>query len=137
MTRRLTDEELAREAQAWKDGTRHPKDWQDASDAVPRSAESVSISIRMPSNLLLILKEFARREGLGYQVLLKRWLDDRIRHERERLRDKEGRVIRLDSPKIIRAAASFVGSKELADEAGVEELGRLARELRSRGDSES
>ncbi len=32
----------------------------------------------MPTKMLTVLKEFARREGVGYQVLLKAWLDDRI-----------------------------------------------------------
>jgi len=31
---------------------------------------------------------FARRERIGYQVLMKRWLDDRIREERDKLREK-------------------------------------------------
>ncbi|MBI2378911.1 MAG: hypothetical protein HYV07_33255 [Deltaproteobacteria bacterium] len=34
--------------------------------------------------MLLVLKKFARREGVGYQVLMKRWLDDRIRAEAKR-----------------------------------------------------
>ncbi len=33
-------------------------------------------------------KEFARREGIGYQVLMKRWLDERIRTERDRRRKR-------------------------------------------------
>lgn len=57
--------------------------WEDAPDAVPRNAESVAISLRLPKKMLDILREFARREGkgIGYQALLKRWLDDRIRKE--------------------------------------------------------
>jgi len=42
----------------------------------------------MPKALLAVLKAFAEREGIGYQVLIKRWLDDRIREERNRLRKK-------------------------------------------------
>ena len=40
----------------------------------------------MPNALLVLLKKFAEREGIGYQVLIKRWLDDRVRAERDRLR---------------------------------------------------
>jgi len=45
------------------------------------SGKTVSISIRLPERQLEVLKEFARREGVGYQPLMKRWLDDRIRDE--------------------------------------------------------
>ena len=31
--------------------------------------------------MLDILREFARRKGIGYSVLIKKWLDDRIREE--------------------------------------------------------
>jgi hypothetical protein len=79
--KRLTDEELAREAQRWDTRELTPSDWEDAADLAPRAAESVAISIRMPKKLLAILKEFARRKRIGYQVLMKRWLDDRIRDE--------------------------------------------------------
>jgi hypothetical protein len=40
----------------------------------------------MPTALLTLLKKFAEREGIGYQVLIKRWLDDRVREERDRMR---------------------------------------------------
>jgi hypothetical protein len=40
----------------------------------------------MPKALLETLRAFSKREGIGYQVLLKRWLDDRLRLERDRLR---------------------------------------------------
>jgi len=39
--------------------------------------------------MLEILKEFAGRSGNGYQVLMKRWLDERIRQEREQLCDAQ------------------------------------------------
>jgi hypothetical protein len=31
--------------------------------------------------MLVIIKEFARRQGIGYQVLMKEWLDDRVKLE--------------------------------------------------------
>jgi predicted DNA binding CopG/RHH family protein len=36
---------------------------------VPRAQEATAISIRIPSALLAVLKKFAEREGVGYQVL--------------------------------------------------------------------
>jgi hypothetical protein len=108
--KRATDEELAREAQLWESGAMTPSGWEDAPGAVPRVAESVPISIRLPRRLLAILKEFARRKGVGYQVLIKRWLDERIRHEHKLLRENarhEQQVIKLISPTIVSHAASF------------------------------
>jgi len=85
MSKRLTDEELAREAQRWYKCEDSPTNWQDAPEAVPRASESVAISIRLPKQLLALLREFARRKRIGYQVLIKRWLDERIRDEYKRL----------------------------------------------------
>ena len=82
--RRMTDQELAEEARRWDSRELTPAGWEDATDAVPGAKASESISLRLPKPMLAILKEFAQREGIGYQVLLKRWLDDRIRAERER-----------------------------------------------------
>lgn len=84
--KRMTNEELAQEAARWDNGKATPADWQDAPDAVPRAGESVAVSIRLPKKLLNILKEFARREGIGYQVLMKRWLDERVRGEYQRVK---------------------------------------------------
>jgi len=39
----------------------------------------------VPTPMLEALKALAQREGVGYQVLIKRWLDDRLRKERDRL----------------------------------------------------
>jgi hypothetical protein len=62
--------------------------------------------------LVAILKELARRAGIGYQVLIKRWLDERVRDEHERLREEMARriiTIRLDSPVFISYVAGFDG----------------------------
>ena len=40
-----------------------------------RARESTQINIRLPCQMVEILKEFARRAGIGYQVLMKRWLE--------------------------------------------------------------
>src|SRR5260370_36273374 len=93
-----TDRELAAEAKAWDERKRTPAGWQDAPEAVPRAAESVAISIRLPLKMLAILKEFADRAGIGDQVLMKNWLDERIRKE---ARDKKKNGERLVSRKSV------------------------------------
>lgn len=83
----------------------------------------MQINIGLPRQMVEILKEFARRFGIGYQVLIKRWLDERIGHERERLRqEKQERLrreseraqqsltIKLPSPTFVSHAASFDAS---------------------------
>jgi hypothetical protein len=60
----------------------------EAPEAVPRTNESQLISIRLPHRLLAILKRFAKEERVGYQVLLKQWLDDRVREEFVRLQQQ-------------------------------------------------
>ena len=85
---RLTDEELAAEARRWDGGELAPQGWIDSPDAVVRARESVSVNLRLPTQLLSLLEEFARRDGIGLQVLVKRWLDDRIALERDRRREE-------------------------------------------------
>ena len=127
--KRKTDEELAEEARLWDSGKITPAGWEDAPEAVPRAGESVAISIRLPRLMVEILKEFAGRAGIGYQVLMKRWLDERIRQERERMRQERERlrqeqerlrqerereqqppIIKLDSPSFFTQAAVFDAS---------------------------
>src|SRR6266446_5674320 len=119
---RMTNEELAEEARRWDHREVTPAGWEDAPEAVPRAKESVSINIRLPRQMVEILKEFARRSGIGYQVLMKRWLDERIRQERERLRQEQERLrrereraqrpptIKLALPTIFFQAAAFDAS---------------------------
>jgi hypothetical protein len=120
--KRLTDAELAEEARRWDHGEATPAGWEDAPEAVPRARESVAISIRLPRQMVEILREFARRAGIGYQVLMKRWLDERIRQERERLREEQERhrrereraqrppTIKLAAPTLFSQAAAFDAS---------------------------
>jgi len=103
---KLSDEELAREAGRWAHPDLDLAGWEDAPDAVPRNAESVAISLRLPKKMLDILREFARREGIGYQVLMKRWLDDRIRREAVEVR-RRASIVTLQQPQFLQAAASF------------------------------
>jgi hypothetical protein len=81
-------ETLAREAREWDEGIATTEGWIDATELAPNASKSTAISLRVPTDMLTILKEFARRERIGYQVLMKRWLDDRIRDERDKLREK-------------------------------------------------
>jgi predicted DNA binding CopG/RHH family protein len=120
--KRMSDEELAAEARRWDAREVTPAGWEDAPDAVPRAKESMQINIRLPRQMVEILKEFARRSGIGYQVLMKRWLDERIRQERERFRQEQERLrrereraerpqtIKLVRPTIISQAATFDAS---------------------------
>ncbi len=78
-------EQLAREAKAWDEGTVATKGWKNAPDAVPQAKAATAISIRLPASMLEVLKAFAEREGVGYQVLMKRWLDERIKEEWKKL----------------------------------------------------
>lgn len=103
-TTRMTDEELAQEAAQWP--TTNLSGWVDAPEAVPRHSQSVSVTIRLPKLMLDLLREFAQREGVGYQVLMKRWLDDRIRREAQAVR-RVGAVVLLQHPEIVSTAASF------------------------------
>lgn len=105
-----SSEELEREARDWDLRVLTPRGWKDAPEAIPRVGASTTISLRMPTQMLSVLKAFAKQEGVGYQVLLKRWLDDRIREERDRLAMR--RVVKLQQPKMVAMAASFEPEKE-------------------------
>ena len=135
---RLTDEELAREAELWDKRQVTPSDWEDAPDLVPRAGESVGVSIRLPTKLLLLLKEFARRKGMGYQVLMKRWLDDRIRDEYARLRG-ERYSLKLRNPRVTLQAAGFdpKGVGHLTEDDTLDEFGQLVKHLDSERQAEA
>lgn len=79
---------LALEAAQWDERQLTPAGFTDSPEAIPNASQSVAISIRMPNQLLELLKKFAKREGIGYQVLLKRWLDDRLRAELARIKEE-------------------------------------------------
>jgi len=75
---RTSNKTLADEAILWDEGKIDPKTWDDTPEALPRHSETESISLRLPKTMLAIIKEMARREGLGYQTLIKQWLDEKI-----------------------------------------------------------
>lgn len=90
---RTPHDQLAEEAAAWDRREIDPREWEDAPEAVPRHAESRAISIRLPVAMVDLLRGFAEREGVGYQVLIKHWLDDRLREERDRLLGRASRTV--------------------------------------------
>ncbi len=125
--KRLSHEELAEEARRWDAREITPAGWEDAPEAVLRAKESVPISIRLPCQMVAILKEFARRSGIGYQVLMKRWLDERIRQEREHMRQEQERLRRereraLRPPTIQLAAPTFFTQAAAFDASSVSDL---------------
>ena len=77
--------DLEAEVEAWDEGRFAKDSWEDAPEAVPARAESVAISIRLPAAMLDVLRAFAARSGVGYQVLMKTWLHERIAAERAEL----------------------------------------------------
>ena len=80
--KRTPVEQLKKEAALWDKGEIDPKTWEDSSESLPRFTECEAISIRIPKIMLAIIKEFAKREDIGYQALMKRWLDEKILEER-------------------------------------------------------
>ncbi len=75
--------EMIAEAERWNPKTPPIGEFVDAPEAVPRHRETEMISLRMPVKLLEIVKEIARRNGVGYQVQLKRWMDEKVREYSE------------------------------------------------------
>ena len=100
-----SNEELAGEARRWDAGEVDTRGWREAHEAIPRAASSTLISIRVPAQMLGVLKAFAQREGVGYQVLMKRWLDERIRRERDALAARQ--PVSLYQPEFISVAVAF------------------------------
>jgi predicted DNA binding CopG/RHH family protein len=88
--RRTPDDKLAAEAAAWDERKLTPAGFRDAPEAIPNASRTVAISLRMPAQLLAVLKRCAAREGVGYQVLIKKWLDDRLRSELAALKSRKG-----------------------------------------------
>lgn len=77
---------LAEEVARWESGTFPHEGWKVAPEMIPNQEKSEAISVRIPKQLLQILKLIAAKEGIGYQVLIKRWLDDRVRLERDKIK---------------------------------------------------
>lgn len=93
--RASSSSEVAREAADWDRRRVTSTNWQDTPEAMPRVGVSQAISIKISNQMLSILKAFARREGIGYQVLMKRWLDERIREECDEFSTRETITVNL------------------------------------------
>ena len=89
--------DLAREARRFSADNNFDRDggWSAVDDKSDLDGATVAISVRLPGRQLQLLKEFARREGVGYQTLMKRWLDDRLRDEFEAMREGKSSAERL------------------------------------------
>ena len=107
-SRKASAEELAAEVQKWESGAYADESWRDAPEAVVRQSESVAVSIRFPKQMLEVLRVFAEREKIGYQVIIKRWLDERIAQEYERLSAK-ATARRAPMPELLRDSADVNG----------------------------
>jgi hypothetical protein len=114
---RTPHEELAREAAEWDDRTRTPAGFADAPDAIPNASRSVAVSIRIPVQLLELLKIFAGRNQVGYQVLIKKWLDDRLRAELEHLRKETKSKSQRSKPSRAKSSTSRAPGFPLKDRA--------------------
>lgn len=80
---RTTTVDLAKEAARFTFEKNFDRDgvWVEAAPDDDVREAAIAISLRLPGRQLQLLKELARREGIGYQTLMKRWLDDRLREE--------------------------------------------------------
>ena len=87
--KRLTETELAEEARRWDSREATPHGWVDAPEAVVRSGASLSVRLCLPAPTVAILQEFACREGIEFEALIRQWLDERIAVERDRRRQGE------------------------------------------------
>ncbi len=95
---------------------RSDKDFDRGSKHVEISGPTTPISIRLPDRMLEILKEAASCRGIGYQTLLKQWLDDRIRQEVAGSRpNQETEAQALDIARLIVAEAVAGLEERLGD----------------------
>lgn len=125
--KRATDDELAEEVKLWDSGEITPSGWEEAPDAVPRAKESTQVNIRLPCRMVETLKEFAHRSGVGYQVLMKRWLNERIQVEGERFRQEQERFRRererlQNPPTITLASPTFFSQAVVFDASEVSDV---------------
>jgi predicted DNA binding CopG/RHH family protein len=95
----MTDDELAAVADEVESQARDRARWRETPSSKERQPErdqwveqnTTSISLRMPNQLLELLKAAAAVEGIGYQTLMKKWL-----HERMLMLAKERGAKRVD-----------------------------------------
>ena len=73
---RLSDEERAAEAASHRAAAEKAQQKQ-----VKPGAVSTAVSLRFPNKMLRLVRLIADRREVGYQVLLKQWIDERLRAE--------------------------------------------------------
>lgn len=54
---------------------------EDAPEAVPRHAEATAVTLQLPTEWLNVIREFANRKRVSPEVLMARWIDERVRAE--------------------------------------------------------
>lgn len=74
--------EVAELADEWEARAKNDAEW---SPGEPRGGESPTITIRLRPEMLEVVKAIAARRSLRYQTLIKMWLDEKIREERDRV----------------------------------------------------
>ena len=121
---------LSEEVKQWDSaGFQTKSGFQSQPELVPRVSETTLISIRIPNKLLHLLKAAATEQEIGYQVLMKRWLEDRLRQEFEERKAKRKAtqseaapqfprtdvpiMLHIASPPMYRHAASLIPVKEV------------------------
>lgn len=73
----LTGAELAGIADEWEERAKDPKQWRKvAGDDV--EAGHYPVSIRFPSRMLDVIKGIAESQGVPWQTLIKRWIDEKV-----------------------------------------------------------
>jgi hypothetical protein len=81
MAERLTEAELAEEAQSWLD---HTEKW--PPHLLP------SRTLYLPSKTWAIIDELARRSNVTQDVLIQQWIDDRVRQEAMKFIAREDKI---------------------------------------------
>jgi predicted DNA binding CopG/RHH family protein len=82
-------ETLASEAKAWDERRIDPKTWDNVPRMTALSGETEAICFRLPKDTITILKEFAKRKDIGYQTLIKMWLDEKILELYDTMKEKK------------------------------------------------
>lgn len=80
-------EALAEEARKWDDGEIDFSEWEDAPEAIPQRYEHITLNI--PKKMFDVLTAFARRDGMDFRAVIRKWLDERIRHEAAEMKGRK------------------------------------------------
>jgi hypothetical protein len=100
------------------------------------SATSVSVTIRMRAGLVEGLRRRARKHRVGYQTLIKRWLEERLRREQvveaapAEIHVAARQELRASVTKLVASADVNANVRELEEDSAL--LRRVAYELEAR-----